>query len=172
MCLDIVVHKHRSKGNSRVRPIVTTEDLQTWKLLRVHNIEDGNTGVSKGYFYSAPYRGTDYIFGKLYTAKLDKRSEEGGDYYNYLMTHRVFAGLHSYDGNRNRSVNRGKIAVGTTKYRWFPAVIPKGSKIYIGSRNDVVSDNLVVYRDMADLRKRGGYSTLTSPAVKVSALHV
>ena len=172
MCLDIVVAKHRSKDNTCIRPIVTTEDLQTWKLLKVYNIEDGNTGVSNGYEYTAPYRGTHYTFGKLYTAKLDKRTEN--DWYHGVM-HRVFAGLHSYDGSRtrrNRAMNRGKIDAGTSQYRWFPAVIPKGSEVYFGSRNDVVSDNLVVYRDMADLRKRGGYSTLTSPAVKVSSLHV
>ena len=86
--------------------------------------------------YIAPYRGTKYEFGKLYDAVFTSQGKS------------IYAGLHSFRGKRIAHKELGWMP----GHDIFPAIIPKGSAYYTNF-NEVVSEQLIVFRNMDELNK-------------------
>lgn len=144
MCL--CVHHKQTK------PIIADRDYLVHKLLLRNSITSSDVFSTHGSGVS-PYREFRYIFGQLVTVrkvanKLPKKPKS-----LFLMPHRLSVGLHSM--RERKCVGQWdylKFRVGT-KYSFCPAVIPKGAKLWYGDSGDVLSDKLIVFRDMAHLQE-------------------
>ncbi len=134
MCLITSNYYHKKDKNSNVKCFVAEEDILVYKCL---DCEDG--------VYCTPFRYMPIVFTKgkyIYTNVYMKKKafckmDEGGY---------VWSGIHAY-----RTMSRAFV-VSKSFYEFdgtymHYAVIPKGSNFYIGNNDDIVSDNLIVYRD-------------------------
>ena len=144
MCLYIDERFHGKFFGNPTPAAETLIDVLCFKgLERSYSDSNRNSWVS-------PYQGMMYQFGKLYKSELYQN--EMGD---------IDEGLHSY-----RSERHGKeFDFGGTDYGLFPAIIPKGSKIFVSSRGhgEYASGRLIVFKDMAMLEAVYGK---VAPAVK------
>lgn len=121
---------------------VATRDIVVYKILRR---ADSSSGLS-------PYQYTRYDFGKKYTTsklvnhKLTAtRSGWGGP-----TIEEGLHAFHNYDDAVSRTNRMGANA------RLYYAIIPKGSKLFFGTRGEIVSSALIVYRTKNDLVKNHG----------------
>ena len=122
MCLVTSNDYHKKDNNRNVKCFVAKEDILVYKCLDYENGE-----------YCTPFRHMPIVFtkGKYVYNKVKMSQKIGcGIRENAL----VFKGIHAYSTGDN----------GTSMHY---AVIPKGSNFYIGNNDDIVSNNLIVYRD-------------------------
>ena len=141
--------KRGSNKFPTVSSFVTQCDILVWKRLR-----PGYGATNGGY---SPYQMFLYTFGKLTYSKghLPKVRSVPLSHYGkdktafYLDSARVEAGLHAVTNAKTKYWNSG----GTVTY---PAVIPKGSRVYFGSRSDIVTNRMIVYKNLAALEKVHG----------------
>lgn len=136
MCLDVDKKVHTDPKKA----FIARTDIVVYKILRKKYDYDynqyGETTDTRIY-YQAPYRNFTYKMGTLYT---EKRMKVG----KYLS---VDAGLHSCKTRRAANLRNPDGTYGTV----FPAIIPKGSRVFVGTFGDMVSNRLIVYKDKADL---------------------
>ena len=135
MCLITSNYYHKKDNNRNVKCFVAKEDILVYKCLDCINRE-----------FRTPFQYMPIVFTKgkyIYTNVYMKKKTfcnkmvEGGY---------VWSGIHAY-----RTMSRA-FAVSKSFYEFdgtymHYAVIPKGSNFYIGNNDDVVSNNLIVYRD-------------------------
>ena len=134
MCLFIDEKIHGS-NHREMRPFVTQTDIVVNKLLK-----KDYSYRTDGEEYYAPYRDTEYVMGKLYKSKLVRD------------TNLVFEGLHAFYSHRSARSAKSHDFYGEEDISVFWAVIPKGSKVYLGEPSkEIVSNQLIVYKTKKDL---------------------
>lgn len=137
MCLVIDKKLHTKKSNRAPRRAM--QDILVYKMLRIVS----RNGQLE---YLAPYYHTPWVMNRKKRATM-KVFDRDSDCPN------VEQGLHSF---ANKSTAEGR-CVSWSERRIFPAVIPKGSLVYFGEDNEIVSSSLIVYPDLKALTKaRGG----------------
>ncbi len=99
-------------------------DILVWKQFTVKITE----GKRK---YLSPFYHMQWIMEKLVTAKLKLRGTQ------------VNEGIHAF-------VSKPAFSY----YKVFPAVIPKGTRFYIGVNEDIVAEALIVYSSLTSLKKK------------------
>lgn len=134
MCLIISKFYHMKDKNNRVKCLVAQEDILVYKCL---DCTDG--------WYCTPFQHIPIVFTKgkyIYNEANMDESVYGGK--GAIAC--ICVGIHAY-------VTKGT-AIGICKEfhanngtSMHYAVIPKGSNFYIGIDEDVVSNNLIVYRE-------------------------
>lgn len=119
MCLFINVSRHPDN-----KPIILDEDLKVFKYLDINKRKIFNTK------YSTPFRHKNilFLFGKcILKAKLDEPDPFDS----------VFKGIHA-------CINKSMLSM---DYIEFKAIIPKGTKVYFGTDNDIVAEKLIIYKN-------------------------
>lgn len=142
MCLNINKKVHVDNPK---KAFIARGDIVVYKILRrkykytYNQYTETTTTHAK---YQAPYQYFFYEMGKLY--------ETLGMKVDTFLS--VDAGLHSFKTLRaaNRRNNEG--VHGTV----FPAIIPKGSRVFVGTCSELVSNRLIVYKDKKDLEAKHG----------------
>lgn len=116
---------------------IAKEDIIVYKVLRLkNNIWPTLSGLS-------PFQDFKYIISKTYTSKFIL-----GDYsrpydiYDTPEYHlEIENGLHAYVNSSNVFMNRTMQS--SKPHKVFKMIIPKGSKYFVGTRHDIVSDTLI-----------------------------
>lgn len=135
MCLIVSKFFHRKDNNHRVKCFVAQEDILVYKCL---DCEDGEYCTPFQYMPIAFTKGK-YVYDE---ANMDESVYCG--YRGYGVSS-ISVGIHAY-GTKGAAFAVCKdfhVQNGTSMHY---AVIPKGSNFYIGIDEDVVSNNLIVYR--------------------------
>ena len=138
MCLTIKDTFHK-KG----KPLVAERSILVYKMLERY------AGKKYNSLYHTPYMGTPINF-----------CDEGDNMYFYKTTRLqkdsiyINKGIHSFSDKKTaidevNMYNEGELYRMSMHY----AVIPKGSKFYIGDDGDIVSTNLVVFKRKKDYDK-------------------
>lgn len=149
MCLVIDKEMHRFDGD--INAITTTRLLLVWKALRVEN--DGLVAwiLRQPKEYFAPMRGKRWHLNKhCIEPKL------GVDFERIT----VERGLHAFICGSELTVRelRNWLPRKGANCQVFPAVIPLGSKIYVGTSGsgfrDIVSTDMYVFEDMEKLKEK------------------
>ena len=131
MCLITDNYYHKEDNNRNVKCFVAKEDILVYKCL------DCNDGE-----YSTPFQYMPIVFtkGKYVYNKVKMSQKIGcGIRENALVS----KGIHAYS-TRGKAI---KVAKDFRKRYMHYAVIPKGSNFYVGQSDDIVSNNLIVYRE-------------------------
>ena len=141
MCLSVNLDFHKVKNDKPIA-LVAKQSILVYKVLEVKNkhyytpymLKAVNFDGEYGMFF---YKTTRFSFDKEY---LSKR--------NYK--HLVVKGAHSYVNLARANYDKifFEILSGSTKNTHIHyAIIPKGSKFYIGNDCDIASSNLVVFEN-------------------------
>lgn len=134
MCLIASKFYHKEDNNRNVKCFVAKEDILVYKCL------DCNAGE-----YSTPFQYMPIAFtkGKYVYNKVKMSQKIGcGIRKNALVSQ----GIHSYRA-KDKAIKVAKDFRKSNGTYMHYAVIPKGSNFYIGDNADVVSNNLIVYRE-------------------------
>lgn len=132
MCLIISKVYHKKDKSNRIKHLVAQEDILVYKCL---DCEYGE--------YCTPFQFKPIIFtkGKYVYDKVDML---GCDYCR--ANESIGVGIHAYTiKKRAIKVSESFNYLNGTSMHY--AVIPKGSNFYIGRDEDIVSNNLIVYRE-------------------------
>lgn len=127
MCLHIFPKLH---PKNKVR--VAERDIVVYKVLEAAS---SRTAIS-------PYMEHVWWFGKACFADMIVVKQ----YYGYIIEE----GLHACTTIKSAHTHLW------TKCAVYPAVIPKGSEMYFGMDDEVVSNALIVYKNLSDLEKVHG----------------
>lgn len=138
MCLRIDTELHPKN-----KPRIAERDIVVYKAL----YDEGDKDCAR-----SPYYNFLWIFGEKVSAKIDKPVlgyDFFGGYSKKVSTfYKISKGLHS------ATTKDGALMHALSVY---PAIIPKGSRVIFGVKSDeVVSDNLIVYKDIKALQKVHG----------------
>lgn len=126
-------------------PIVAACDILVYKLLRKKG-EHWRTPVME---CLVPFRkGVQYMHSKL---ECPTKTENFDSSYCGKTVFIVNNGIHAYSDNDNDSLAYNLGFLFFDRKRVFSAVIPKGAKFYIGNNHDIVSNELIVYKDKKKL---------------------
>lgn len=136
MCLTVDPLYHKATKNKKPQPRIAQRDIVVWKVLEPSTHHER---VKHKSALVSPYQRTPY--------KLGERKDEN---INWTSKYYVYDGLHSY---RTRI---GGFITASTKKDIYPAIIPRGSKVFFGLSGKVVSTSLIVYANMAELEKVHG----------------
>ena len=135
MCLITSNFYHKKDKSNCVKCLVAQEDILVYKCL---DYENGEYCTPYQYMTIAFTKGK-YVYKEIYMAKYG--------YCGYKdASAEINVGIHSY-GTRAAAIATSKyfhLDNGTSMHY---AIIPKGSNFYIGIDEDVVSNNLIVYRE-------------------------
>lgn len=119
MCLYIDKEKHPN-----YKSIILEKDKVVYKLLECTNNR-----------YSTPYKNMSVIFNCLYTSNIERYTSSWG-YSEFLIE----KGLHSFVNMIDPTILKAN-----SKYmKIFKAIIPKGSEVYYGTNDDIVSNQLII----------------------------
>lgn len=133
MCLITSEFYHKKDKNHNVKCLIAQEDILVYKCL---DCIDGE--------YCTPFQYMPIMFtkGKYVYNKTDMQDTQECEW----KGESIGVGIHAYiTMSIAISLSRAyHINYGTSMHY---AVIPKGSKFYIGIDEDIVSNNLIVYRD-------------------------
>jgi len=134
MCLRIS-NIHKEKNN---KPFIAKKDIIVFKALDHYDLFNGKKTICTPYqFYPI-----DFIDGKC-VMKSDLYTESDSRFVNI--------GVHSF--TKEEKAEKTCAGFPETKMTKHWAIIPKGSKYYIGVDNDIVSNNLIIFRTREDFRK-------------------
>ena len=134
MCLVISKFYHKEDNNHNVKCFVAKEDILVYKCL------DCNDGE-----YCTPFQYMPIVFtkGKYVYNKVKMSQKIGcGIRKNALVSE----GIHAYS-TRDKAIKVAKDFRKSNGTYMHYAVIPKGSNFYVGQSDDIVSNNLIVYRE-------------------------
>ena len=151
MCLSVNLDFHKVKNDKPIA-LVAKENILVYKVLEVKNkhyytpymLKFANFDDEYGMFF---YKTTRFSFDKEY---LSKR--------NYK--HLVVKGAHSYVNLARANYDKIYFEIlsgSTTTTHIHYAIIPKGSKFYIGNDCDIASSNLVVFENEAKYNENKEY---------------
>lgn len=127
MCLYISKASH-----PQYKKRIAQRDIVVWKVLYRASRYDPTKGVV--YSYHAPYQGTRYELGEVNKQDMRKKQQ--------FSCVTIQQGLHSCRTHKEAKY----LATRTGNRKVFYAIIPKGSALFFGAHNDVVSDTLIVYK--------------------------
>ena len=134
MCLVTSTFYHKKDNNRNVKCFVAKEDILVYKCL---DCEDG--------VYCTPFRYMPIVFTKgKYVYNKVKMSQKIGCGIRENAV--VSKGIHAFS-TRGNAIKLVKFFYDVNGTSMHYAVIPKGSNFYLGSQGDVVSNNLIVYRE-------------------------
>ena len=134
MCLVASKFYHKEDNNRNVKCFVAKEDILVYKCL------DCNDGE-----YCTPFQYMPIVFtkGKYVYNKVKMSQKIGcGIRKNALVSE----GIHAYS-TRDKAIKVAKDFRKSNGTYMHYAVIPKGSNFYVGQCDDIVSNNLIVYRE-------------------------
>ena len=134
MCLVTSNYYHKKDNNRNVKCFVAKEDILVYKCL---DCIDGE--------YSTPFQYMPIIFerGKYVYNKIRISQKIGCGIRESAL---ISKGIHAYS-TRGKAISLIRDFRKTNGTSMHYAVIPKGSNFYIGKNDDVVSNNLIVYRE-------------------------
>lgn len=141
MCLSVNLGFHKVKDNKPIA-LVAKQSILVYKVLEVKNKHYRTPYMLKGINFDDEY---GMFFYKTTRFSINRT------HYSYYYTqyhYDVSKGIHSYfvfDAANNTSEHI-KIMSGSNSNIHY-AIIPKGSKFYIGIDSDIVSSNLVVFEN-------------------------
>lgn len=154
MCLSVNLGFHKVKNNKPIA-LVAKQSILVYKVLEVKNkhyytpymLKFANFDDEYGMFF---YKTTRFSIDRV------RFFDQGREYREYL----VARGIHSHIdlAKANCTISYLKIlcdlnAIPNIHY----AIIPKGSKFYIGTEGDIVSSNLVVFENEAKYNENKEY---------------
>lgn len=134
MCLITSNFYHKKDKNHNVKCLIAQEDILVYKCL---DCEDGH--------YCTPFQYMPIVFTKgkyVY-------NEVNMDEYAYCGKDAgagISVGIHAY-GTKAAAIATSEQFHRSSGTSMHYALIPKGSNFYIGIDEDVVSNNLIVYRE-------------------------
>ena len=131
MCLIISKVYHKKDKSNRIKHLVAQEDILVYKCL---DCEDGE--------YCTPFQFKPIIFtkGKYAYNKVNMPKSK------YYWNDTIKVGIHTYT-IKKRAIKVSESFNYLNGISMHYAVIPKGSNFYIGRDDDIVSNNLIVYRE-------------------------
>ena len=156
MCLSVNLNYHKVKNDKPIA-LVAKQSILVYKVLEV-----------KGNYYRTPYMIKTVNFDDEYGMFFYKTTRFGIDRVRFFdqgreyREYNVSKGIHSHiDFDKaNRDINYLKqffnlylCSAPNIHY----AIIPKGSKFYIGAEGDIVSSNLVVFENEAKYNENKEY---------------
>lgn len=130
MCLIISKVYHKKDNNRNVKCFVAKEDILVYKCLDYINGE-----------YCTSFQYMPIIFTKGKYAYNKVNMPKSKCYWNDT----IGVGIHAYS-TRGKAIELSKSFYWNNGTSMHYAVIPKGSNFYIGNNDDIVSNNLIVYR--------------------------
>lgn len=151
MCLSVNLGFHKVKDNKPIA-LVAKQSILVYKVLEVKNKHYRTPYMLKGINFDDEY---GMFFYKTTRFSINRT------HYSYYYTqyhYDVSKGIHSYfvfDAANNASEHI-KIMSGSNSNIHY-AIIPKGSKFYIGIDSDIVSSNLVVFENEAKYNENKEY---------------
>lgn len=131
MCLIISNDYHKKDNNHNIKCLVAQEDILVYKCLDCINGK-----------YCTPFQYMPIMFTKGKYAYNKVNMPKSKYYWNYT----IGVGIHAYS-TKGKAIMVVKDYHKTNGTSIHYAVIPKGSNFYIGNNDDIVSNNLIVYRD-------------------------
>ena len=122
---------HKKDESNMIKCLVAKEDILVYKCLDCENGE-----------YHTPFQYMPIMFtkGKYVYNKVNMPKSKL--YWNYT----IGVGIHAYS-TKGKAIMAVKDFHKTNGTSMHYAVIPKGSNFCIGNNDDIVSNNLIVYRD-------------------------
>lgn len=138
MCL-FVDEKIHTPERKRATYRIASQDILVYKVLK-------NPHEKCGY---APYMDTRWTFGSPRSYQRLRKSLN-------ITNEAIEAGLHAFTSLSTAEYRASKLDTSGfygsyNKYKVFPAVIPKGSRLYFGCKDDIVATDLIVYKDRVSL---------------------
>lgn len=153
MCLSVNLNYHKVKNNKPIA-LVAKQSILVYKVLEV-----------EGKHYHTPFEYMAINFNDEYGMFFYKTTR-----FNINRTHfdlsdghkcayDVWRGIHSYIdfGEADYTTDYMKNLYDSTNPNIHYAIIPKGSKFYIGCDDDIVSSNLVVFKNKTKYNKNKKY---------------
>lgn len=131
MCLIISKVYHKKDKSNMIKCLVAQEDILVYKRLDCTNGE-----------YCTPFQYMPIIFtkGKYAYNKVNMPKSK------YYWNDTIKVGIHAYT-TKNAAITISNAFYYNSGTSMRYAIIPKGSKFYIGTDEDIVSNNLIVYRE-------------------------
>jgi exoribonuclease II len=124
MCLYIESHYHAIDNDGKeFKPHVAKQPILVWKFLE--------TGTEKS--ANSPFQNSRWIFGQPRKAKFTYSDDNTA----------VEAGLHAMITKRSDRFDGWWATYGS----YYPAVIPAGTKFWIGENNEIVAEEMIAYHD-------------------------
>lgn len=145
LCIDLKYHKRK---NNRAIPLVAEQTIFVHKMVE----KDDNN------HYYTPYNYMPINFDDEYGMFFYKTTRFS--YYNDGCSSTIYInkGIHSFtDIEEAESNNKYFSCLCGADVRIYNAVIPKGSKFFIGRNGDIVSSNLVVFKNKTKYNKNKKY---------------
>lgn len=136
-------------GTKRVESKIAQCDIVVYKALNYYR----SSTLGRKVAYS-PYRGIEYRLDTLKTAS----NMATRPLIRYGSEAPVDRGLHAFT---RKSAASGRMGLDSATV--FPAIIPKGSRVFIGKKHEIASTALIVYKDIASLEAVHGK---IAPAIK------
>ena len=134
MCLITDNYYHKKDKFNNVKCFVAEEDILVYKCLDCKNGE-----------FRTPFQYMPIVFTKgKYVYNKVKMSQKIGCGIRENAV--VSKGIHAFS-TRGNAIKLVKFFYDVNGTSMHYAVIPKGSNFYLGSQGDVVSNNLIVYRE-------------------------
>lgn len=151
MCLSVDLGFHKVKDNKPIA-LVAKQSILVYKVLEVKNKHYRTPYMLKGINFDDEY---GMFFYKTTRFSINRTHYS----YYYAQYHLdVSKGIHSYSvfDAANNASEHIKIMSGSNSNIHY-AIIPKGSKFYIGIDSDIVSSNLVVFENEAKYNENKEY---------------
>ena len=135
MCLIISKVYHKKDNNRNVKCFVAKEDILVYKCLDYENGE-----------YCTPFRHMPIMFtkGKYVYNKVNMKESVACCANEKFAC--IYSGIHAYSA-KVKAIMVAKDFHKTNGTSMHYAVIPKGSNFYVGVYDNIVSNNLIVYRE-------------------------
>lgn len=149
MCLDILPFHSTGYKRKRERTwygTVESHPQSTYKAVRlvkaiiVYKIFETSTQTE----FTSPYRDHVWVPGKLETAPMRVKTDNPT----------IEVGLHAYLRKRDADSAKGNW-IGS-RYHIRPMVIPVGALVYFGKDGEIVSNQMIAFRDEAAIIKQCG----------------
>ena len=143
MCLSVNLGFHKVKNDKPIA-LVAKQSILVYKVLEIEGKHYYTPFISKGINFDDEYG--------MFFYKTTKFSIDRDDQHHYD----VLRGIHScIDFDKANCISGYFKIFGVSNIHY--AIIPKGSKFYIGSDCDIVSSNLVVFENEAKYNENKEY---------------
>ena len=150
MCLSVDLGFHKVKDNKPIA-LVAKQSILVYKVLEIEGKHYYTPFISKGINFDDEY---GMFFYKTTKFSIDRT------YYYAQYHYDVLRGIHSYINLARANYDKiyFEIITGsTTDTHIHYAIIPKGSKFYIGNDCDIASSNLVVFENETKYNENKDY---------------
>lgn len=135
MCLITSNFYHKKDKNNNVKCLVAQEDILVYKCL-----DCVAAGLYFTPFQNMPikFKKGKYVYDESYMAESACCGE--------ATSTTIYLGIHAY-GTKAAAIATSEQFHRSSGTSMYYALIPKGSNFYIGLDEDIVSNNLIVYRE-------------------------